>query len=131
MDRYSEKNFTKGGSIRTKKWGIALALLLSAAILMPNTAFTQSGDEGQSFVEDLVEHPQTETEEKEVVAEVKSEAETKAEKTEETEETVQPKQDKKEAILSKESVAGKSLTILHTNDVHGTCQVSLVRIQHF
>ena len=128
MDRYSEKNFTKGGSIRTKKWGIALALLLSAAILMPNTAFTQSGDEGQSFVEDLVEHPQSETEEKEVVAEVKSEAETKAEKTEET---VQPKQDKKEAVLSKESVGGKSLTILHTNDVHGTCQVFLVRIQHF
>ena len=113
--------------MRTKKWGIALALLLSAAMLMPNTAFAQSGDEGQSFVEDLVEHPQTETEEKEVVAEVKSEAETKAEKTEET---VQPKQDKKEAVLSKESVGGKSLTILHTNDVHGTCQVFLVRIQH-
>lgn len=55
--------------MRTKKWGIALALLLSAAMLMPNTAFAQSGDEGQSFVEDLVEHPQTETEEKEVVAE--------------------------------------------------------------
>lgn len=102
--------------MRTKKWGIALALLLSAAMLMPNTAFAQSGDEGQSFVEDLVEHPQTETEEKEVVAEKKSEAETKAENTEET---VQPKQDKKEAVLSKESVAGKSLTILHTNDVHG------------
>ena len=64
--------------MRTKKWGIALALLLSAAMLMPNTAFAQSGDEGQSFVEDLVEHPQTETEEKEVIAEEKSEAETKA-----------------------------------------------------
>lgn len=114
--------------MRTKKWGIALALLLSAAMLMPNTAFAQSGDEGQSFVEDLVELPQTETEEKEVVAEEKSEAETKAENTEET---VQPKQGKKEAVLSKESVAAKSLTILHTNDVHDTCQVSLVRIQHF
>lgn len=91
--------------MQKKRLGFALALLLSAVLFLPNTALADNPEaKGTFFVEDVVEQ-------------VMEEEQTEQEKIDVVEEATETEE--KEAVLTKEDVAGKTLTILHTNDVHG------------
>lgn len=91
--------------MQKKRLGFALALLLSAVLFLPNTALADNPEaKGTFFVDDVVEQ-------------VMEEEQTEQEKVDVVEEATETEE--KEAVLTKEDVAGKTLTILHTNDVHG------------
>ena len=91
--------------MQKKRLGFVLALLLSAVLFLPNTALADNPEaKGTFFVDDVVEQ-------------VMEEEQTEQEKFDVVEEATETEE--KEAVLTKEDVAGKTLTILHTNDVHG------------
>ncbi|MBY0584065.1 bifunctional metallophosphatase/5'-nucleotidase [Murdochiella sp. Marseille-P8839] len=91
--------------MQKKRFGFVLAMLLSAVLFLPNTALADNPEaKGTFFVDDVVEQ-------------VMEEEQTEQEKVDVVKEATETEE--KEAVLTKEDVAGKTLTILHTNDVHG------------